>query len=95
MNPHASITLKVTGPDGTADSMQIEMAGPSALLRRGFDKAFLSVGDLVTIEAWTQKDPKAGAFASGRTLILADGRRFDITDQWFGMQVTPLTNPPR
>lgn len=82
-NPHTRMTLRVTNPDGTARSTEIEMAGPSALTQRGFSTGSLNVGDAVTFEVWMPLDPKSTILSSGRTLVLADGRRIDVSDPWF------------
>src|SRR5688572_31170366 len=56
MNPHTSITLAVSNPDGTEFRRQIEMAAPNGLVRKGFDRAFLKIGDPVTLETWMPQD---------------------------------------
>jgi hypothetical protein len=95
MNPHTSITLAVSNPDGTVFRRQIEMAAPNGLVRKGFDRAFLKIGDPVTLETWMPQDLKTNAKFNGRTLILADGRRFDVGDLWSFMNVSPITERPR
>ena len=39
------------------------------------------------------KDSRYGNVPSGRTLTLADGRRFDVGDNW--LQAQPPENQPR
>jgi len=93
-NPHTRMTLRVANPDGTVRSVEIEMGGPSALTRRGFNVASLNAGDAVAFEIWRPLNPNSIALSAGRTLILADGRRIDISDPWFspagGMPPDPL-----
>src|SRR5215207_6271996 len=55
-NPHAAINLAVSSP-GVTTTMRVDMAAPRALQQRGFDKSFLKVGDMVTIDAWMMKTP--------------------------------------
>jgi len=81
-NPHKWITLTVRNPDGTNSSITIEIGGPAALLRKGFDKAVLRIGDTVTLETWKGKDPTVTKSFNGRTLTLGDGRQFDVADNW-------------
>jgi Family of unknown function (DUF6152) len=82
-NPHTWITLSVSNADGTASIRRIEIAGPGALTRRGVPVNLLSLGDNVTLESWLPKNPgSAGGAPNGRVLILADGRRFDVGDNW-------------
>jgi hypothetical protein len=80
MNPHARMTVRIANPDGSSTLMPVEMAGPSALMRKGLDKAFVKVGDSVTFEAWRPNNRLSTSRPNGRTLILADGRRFDVGD---------------
>jgi len=83
-NPHAWITLNVKQPDGNVVVERVEIAGPGGLTKAGFDRSYVNVGDLVTIEAWLPKvDPRfTGLDPNGRTLTLADGRSFDVADKW-------------
>ena len=50
INPHAWIHIDVKKPDGKVESWMIEAGAPNALLRRGFTKASLPVGN-VTVKA--------------------------------------------
>ena len=92
-NPHARITLTVNNADGTTGTQQIEIAGPAGLTQKGFAKDLLNIGDSVTIESWMPKDSRYGNVPSGRILTLADGRRFDVGDNW--LQAQPPENQPR
>src|SRR5262245_21932999 len=49
-NPHSYITLTVTNADGKKAAQLIEIAGPSALGTRGFEKTALRIGRAVTID---------------------------------------------
>ena len=80
-NPHTWFELAVKGENGQVISQRVEIAGPFALIQRGFEKSFLGIGDSVSVEAWRSKDTQSNHF-SGRTLILADGRRVDVSDNW-------------
>src|SRR4030081_1245980 len=52
INPHAWIHLDVKKPDGKVESWMIEAGAPNALLRRGFTKASLPAGTIVTVEGY-------------------------------------------
>lgn len=82
VNPHSRITLSVTNTDGKTNSQQIDIAGPSALMMRGVDTKAFTIGSTVTFEAWMAKDSGPSTPPYGRTLILADGRRFDLGDNF-------------
>ena len=84
MNPHVAITLSARRTNGNIGVERVQIAAPNGLIRRGFDRNLIKVRDPVTIEAWPARDePRfAGVGPSGRTLILSDGRRFDVSDQF-------------
>jgi hypothetical protein len=89
-NPHTWITLSVRNADGTASIRRIEIAGPAALTRKGVAMNLLSLGDNVTLESWMPQNPgRTGDTPNGRVLILADGRRFDVGDNWGQTALTP------
>jgi len=50
-NPHSWISLSVPGADGAAIEWDIEMTGPSHLVRAGWRSTTVSAGDEVTIVA--------------------------------------------
>ena len=81
VNPHVTVTLESTGPDGRVTAWVVEMAPPGGLKRRSFDMHLLEAGRQVVIESWLRKDGTQGQ-ANGRTLVLPDGRRFDVSDNW-------------
>jgi len=80
-NPHTWFELAAKVENGQVISQRVEIAGPFALLQRGFERSFLGIGDSVSVEAWRSKDTQSNQF-SGRTLVLADGRRIDVSDNW-------------
>ena len=88
VNPHVTVRLEATGPDGRVSTWVVEMAPPGALKRKEFDFQLLSAGRQVVVESWLRKDGQAGQ-ATGRTLVLPDGRRFDVGDNWDGSMTFP------
>jgi hypothetical protein len=95
MNPHALTTVRITNPDGSFTTMQVEMAAPAALIKKGLEKVYLKVGDPVTFEVWRPNNRLSTARANGRTLMLADGRRFDIGDLFAPSTVQVAPQDPR
>ena len=88
VNPHVTVSLEATGPDGRVSTWVVEMAPPGVLKRKEFDFQLLTAGRQVVVEAWLRKDGQTGQ-ATGRTLVLPDGRRLDVGDNWDGsMNVT-------
>ncbi len=54
-NPHGSLTLRVKGQGGQ-EAWKAETNSPSIMLRRGWTKDSLKVGDTVTITGWAARD---------------------------------------
>jgi hypothetical protein len=55
-NPHIFIYADVQGDGGAVASWAFEMGGPNALLRQGWKRDSLKVGDLVTFEGSLARD---------------------------------------
>ena len=73
MNPHAWFYIDVTDDQGKVEHWQCETGAPIELLRRGWRKNNLKVGDQVTVEAFRAKD--ATNTISARVVTLPDGRK--------------------
>ena len=74
MNPHTYFYLDVTGADGTVVNWGMEMGSPNGLMRQGWTRNTLKVGDVVTVEGSQAKDRTN--VGNARTVILAaSGKR--------------------
>lgn len=73
MNPHAWFYLDVKKDDGTVEHWQCETGAPVELVRRGWRKTDLKVGDEVTVQGLRAKD--GTNTLSARMVTLADGRK--------------------
>jgi Family of unknown function (DUF6152) len=71
-NPHGMIAIEVTNPDGTKTVWKGETNSPSAMLRRGWTKNSVKVGDTVTIDGWPARD--GARYVRIRELKGADGK---------------------
>lgn len=69
MNPHAYFYIDVTEPDDKVTNWALEMGSPNGLMREGWSRNTLKIGDIVTVEGSRAKDgrPKGNA----RVVILA------------------------
>ena len=67
-NPHTWFFVDVKNPDGTVTNWGLELAGPTQLLRAGWRRDSLKVGDEVKIDARRARDDSNQANA--RTVIL-------------------------
>lgn len=67
-NPHIWFFVDVKGEDGTVTNWGFEMASPSQLLRAGWKRDSMKVGDVVAVEASRARDGSNNANA--RTVVL-------------------------
>src|SRR5712691_7483017 len=73
MNPHARFYVDVKGADGTVTNWNFELGAIPVLLKQGWRRDSLKVGDQVTVDASMAKDgSKSG---NARRVALPDGRR--------------------
>src|ERR1700732_4699740 len=73
MNPHARFYVDVKDESGKVTNWNFELGAIPVLLKQGWRKDSLKVGDQVTVEGSLAKDGSANANA--RKVVLPDGRR--------------------
>jgi Family of unknown function (DUF6152) len=73
LNPHARFYVDVKDERGTLVNWNLELASPNVLVRNGWTRKTLNVGDQVTVEGSLAKD--GAKMANARVVKLADGRR--------------------
>jgi len=74
LNPHTYFYLDVTGPDGKVVNWGMEMGSPNGLMRAGWTRNTLHVGDEVTVEGSQAKD--GALVGNARVVVLsATGKR--------------------
>jgi hypothetical protein len=68
-NPHAWFYIDVKDPSGRVENWGLEMGSPNILIRAGWGRNTLKLGDMVTVEA---SRAKSGAnIANAKVVILA------------------------
>jgi Family of unknown function (DUF6152) len=72
-NPHARFYIDVKDESGTVANWNLELASPNVLIRNGWSRHSLNVGDQVTVEGAQAKD--GSQMANARSVILADGKK--------------------
>ena len=72
MNPHARFYVDVKGDDGKVTNWNFELGAIPVLVKQGWRKDSLKVGDQVTVEGSLAKDGSKSANA--RSVVMADGR---------------------
>jgi hypothetical protein len=77
INPHAYVFIDAKGEDGAVKNYRIEMGPPYALVRGGWKRDTLKIGDTVTVEgAAVAKDGSNGAGSMPTTqMVLASGQK--------------------
>ena len=68
-NPHIWFFMDVKEPNGTISNWGFEMGGPGQLLRAGWKRDSMKIGDVVTVEARRARD--GSNHANAQTVILA------------------------
>jgi Family of unknown function (DUF6152) len=76
-NPHAFVYVDVTDPAGGVKSYRVEMGPPYALVRGGWKKDTVKIGDKVTVEgAALAKDGSSSAGSLPTTMmVLSSGQK--------------------
>ena len=74
-NPHAWFFIDVKGPDGTVTNWGIEMGSINTLIRYGWFRETMKIGDMVTVEGYRGRIKPM--IANAKTVKLADGRTFN------------------
>jgi len=72
-NPHARFYVDVKDESGAVSNWNLELASPNVLVRNGWTRKSLNVGDEVTVQGSAAKD--GSKMANARVVTLADGKR--------------------
>jgi len=73
-NPHIWFFMDVKNPDGTVTNWGFEMASPNSLLRAGWKRDSMKVGQVVAVEARQARDGSHHANAQA-VVLTATGQR--------------------
>jgi hypothetical protein len=74
MNPHAHFYVDVKDASGKVTNWNFELGAIPVLLKQGWRKDSLKVGDQITVEGYLPKDGTK-SMANARRVTLPDGRR--------------------
>jgi hypothetical protein len=72
-NPHAYFFIDVKETSGKVTNWGLEMGSPNGLMRQGWSRNSLKVGDEVTVEGSQAKD--GSKLANARSVVLANGQK--------------------
>jgi hypothetical protein len=73
VNPHAWIYLDVKDQKSNVTSWGFELGSPNLLMRSGWSRDSLKVGDVIVVNGWRAKD--GSNIANARVVRLEDGKR--------------------
>ena len=73
MNPHAYFYIDVKDPSGKVENWGLEMGSPNGLMRQGWTRNSMKVGDEITVEGSMAKD--GSKIANARSVTLSNGTR--------------------
>ena len=72
-NPHTFFYIDVTTAKGDVENWALEMGSPNGLVRRGWTRDSMKIGDVVTVMGSRAKD---GSFkGNARSVTLSTGKR--------------------
>jgi hypothetical protein len=80
-NPHIWFFMDVKSQDGTVANWGFEMGGPGQLLRAGWKRDTMKIGDVVTVEARRARDGTTHANAQNVVLNSTGQRLFAASSQ--------------
>jgi hypothetical protein len=72
-NPHARFYIDAKDETGKVNNWDFELGSPNGLMRRGWTRNSLKIGDTVTVTGWRAKN--APHVANAGTVTLADGKK--------------------
>jgi Family of unknown function (DUF6152) len=71
MNPHARFYMDVKGADGKVANWEFELGSPNGLMRSGWTRNSIKIGDVIKCSGNLAKD--GSNLANARNLTLANG----------------------
>lgn len=81
-NPHIHLYIDVKDETGKVINWAIEMGSPNLLIRLGWTRHAMKVGDVVTIEGHLARD--GSKLANARTVLLAGKKMFAVPSEGSG-----------
>ena len=73
MNPHTYFYIDVKDEKGAVTNWGLEMGSPNGLMRQGWTRNSMKIGDVVTVEGSAAKD--GSNIGNARSVTLAGGQR--------------------
>lgn len=86
INPHARFHMDVKDATGKTASWEVELGSPAGLIRRGWTRNSLKIGEPVTVAGFLAKD--GSNLVNSTTVTLSDGKKV-----FAGSSSESTTNP--
>ena len=77
VNPHSWVHFEVTLPDGTKQVWQAETPPPNQLIRQGWRRNEIAVGDEIVVRGFAAKNGSARMWASNVRIVARNGQNLD------------------
>ena len=71
MNPHAWIYIDVDNDDGGSNNWAFELGSPNGMMRRGWTRKTVQVGDTINVAGYRARD--GSNRGNVKSIVLADG----------------------
>ncbi len=71
MNPHAWIYIDVEDDDGGSENWAFELGSPNGLMRRGWTRKSIQVGDAISVTGYRARD--GSIRGNVKSIVIADG----------------------
>lgn len=81
MNPHTWFYIDVKDETGKVTNWAVEMGSPNGLMRAGWSRNSMKVGDIVSVEGSRAKDGSSNANARAVTLASTGKKLFAASSQ--------------
>jgi hypothetical protein len=72
-NPHTFFYIDVSESTGKVDNWALELGSPNGLMRRGWTRNSMKLGDTVTVTGWRAKD--GSLKGNARSVTLSTGQK--------------------
>jgi len=72
-NPHTYFYIDVTSAKGDVQNWALEMGSPNGLMRRGWTRDSMKIGDVVIVSGWRAKD--GATKGNARSVTLSTGKK--------------------
>ena len=73
MNPHTYFYIDVKDESGKTENWGLEMGSPNGLMRQGWTRNSMKIGDSVTVEGSRAKD--GSLIGNARSVMLSNGQK--------------------